>query len=328
MYQSLLKHCPDFHLYVFAFDADCYNYLNTEKYTNLTVVSLAEFENEELLHCKADRSAAEYCWTCSASTIYYCLKNFKLPNCTYIDADMLFYSNPGILIDEMGMNSVLITAHRYTADYDQSASSGKYCVQFVCFKNTPEGMTVLEWWKDACIKWCYARIEDGKFGDQKYLDEFSTRFTGVHELKHLGGGIAPWNVQQYSFETQNGELIGTEKQSGTKFKAVFYHFHGLKFFDSNIVSLTDKQYAISKEIQDVFYFPYLKLLHFWNQGGKQTKINFNPHGSAGKSPYQPLGLKQIFQFYLEGISISRRNSLGFNLLNRIAHHYYFKNKAD
>ena len=47
---------------------------------------------------------------------------------------MFFYSNPRVLYDEMGANSVLITEHRYTKEYDQSATSGKYCVQFVTFK--------------------------------------------------------------------------------------------------------------------------------------------------------------------------------------------------
>ena len=87
-------------------------------------------------------------------------------------------------------------------------------MQFVTFKNTVQGLKVLNWWRDACIEWCYARHEDGKFGDQKYLDNWTTMFEGVRELKHLGGGVAPWNLQQYDFYSKNEKLYLTEKTSG------------------------------------------------------------------------------------------------------------------
>ncbi len=327
MYESLLSCCDDFHLYVVAFDEACYTYLSAQRYKHLTVISLAEFETKELLEVKPKRSAAEYCWTCSASTIYHCIRKYGLTNCTYLDADMLFYSNPKVLIDEMGTSSVLISPHRYTVDYDQSKSSGKYCVQFVCFKNTEVGMSVLKWWKDACIDWCYARLEDGKFGDQKYLDEFSTRFSGIHELLHLGGGLAPWNIQQYDFEKMGNQLCGIEKSSGKKFDVVFFHFHGLKFYEKNIVSLTDKQYKISKLIQQHFYFPYLQKLNSSKQIIETSGFSIDPHGNAGNSPYEPMGLKTLFRLYKEGIANSRRNVFGFRLKERTNHHYFFRNTA-
>src|ERR1700746_3815030 len=121
MYESLLKNCNDFHLYVFAFDDKCYEFLKSQQYKDLTVVSLKEFEDEELLRIKPTRTAAEYCWTCSSSTILYSINKFRLQNCTYIDADMYFYSDPIVLVNEMGNKSVLITEHRYTKEYDQSA---------------------------------------------------------------------------------------------------------------------------------------------------------------------------------------------------------------
>lgn len=327
MYQSLLQHCDDFHLYVFAFDELCYQFLKQQNSPQLTVISLKEFENDALLSIKPARSAAEYCWTCSASTLHYCFETFQFSNCTYIDADMLFYSNPRILVDEMGDNSVLITSHRYTPEYDQSLASGKYCVQFVCFKNDFRGRAVLNWWKDACIDWCYARVENGKFGDQKYLDEFAIRFEGVHELQHLGGGLAPWNIQQYQFKYENNALRGTEKLSEKKFEVVFYHFHGLKFFEHNIVSLTDAQYAINSSIQQLFYFPYIKRLNEAKRFINSLDTRFNPHGNSGIAPYSKLSLKTLLRFYKEGIQNSRRNVLGFGLRKRIQHHYFFENTA-
>ncbi len=326
MYQSLLKHCDNFHLYVYAFDDVCYEYLSNQKFQNLTVISLKDFENEELLKIKPSRTAGEYCWTCSSSTIYYSMKTYDLDNCTYLDADMLFYSNPRVLINEMGSNSVLITSHRYTKEYDQSAVSGKYCVQFMTFKNTKEGMAVLDWWKNACIDWCYGRVEDGKFGDQKYVDEFQTRFTGVHELNHLGGGIAPWNVQQYTFSSKDKKITGKEIVSGKEFDLVFFHFHGLKFYENNIVGLTGELYEIRKEIQSMFFFPYISLLNESKKNILADIKNVDPNGNAGVATYKPLNFSLLVRFYLSGLRQSLTNIFGKSLEKRINHHYFFYNK--
>ena len=325
MYESLLKHCDNFHLYIFAFDDKCYDFLKSQNYNHVTVVSLNEFENDELLRIKPSRSKSEYCWTCSSSTILYSINKFGLKHCTYIDADILFYSNPRVLVDEMGDKSVLITAHRYTSLYDQSLISGKYCVQFITFKNDERGMKALNWWKDSCIEWCYAKVEDEKFGDQKYLDEFEKRFEGIYKLKHLGGGLAPWNIQQYKFEIDNDKLIGIEIKTNQKFEPVFFHFHGLKFYENNIVCYASELYKLNKQVQNIFYKPYIKLLNSAMNKIFVTDKNINPHGITGLAAYKPLNLSVILRFYLEGIKQSRRNIFGFNLKKRIAHHYYFNN---
>lgn len=189
MYDSLKRHCSNFHLYIIAFDDKAYDILTKLALENITVISLKNFETEQLLAVKPTRTRAEYCWTCTPSTIRYIFDTFKVENCTYIDADLYFYNSPKILFDEMAEKSVLITEHRFTPKYDRSKISGKYCVQFMMFKNNQYGLKVLNWWIDACLDWCYDKYEDGKFGDQKYLDDWITRFKGiVHELQNLGGG--------------------------------------------------------------------------------------------------------------------------------------------
>lgn len=244
MYDSLLRTSGPFHLYIFTFDQISYDVLIKLDLAYITLISLDEFEDPDLLHVKKDRSKGEYCWTCTPSIIKYSLEKFNLDSCTYIDADLYFFNDPSTLIDEMGEKSILLTEHRYTPEYDQSSTSGIYCVQFMCFKNDRYGMEALTWWREACLDWCYARIEDGKFGDQKYLDDWMSRFKGVHVLENKYGAVAPWNVQQYS-----------ESELGN---AVFYHFHATKYLTWN--SFDFGRYSLSKPVLKHFYKTYIKAL--------------------------------------------------------------------
>jgi hypothetical protein len=286
MYLSLKNTGADFHLYVFAFDDKCLQVLQKMQLPNLTVISLAQFEDAELLRVKPTRTRAEYCWTSTSSTILYCIEQFNLPACTYLDADMFFYTDPAILIDELGDNSVIITEHRYTPRYDKTKLSGKYCVQFVTFKNDERGLTVLRWWRNACLEWCYNRHEEGKFGDQKYLDDWATRFEGVHVLQHLGGGLALWNIQQYKAINKRNRLVCQEPINGTVFAPVFYHFHYLKYFTNGTVELGRR--LIGQDILHEFYIPYLKKMEEAKQLIAQTDDSFDAHG-AGTAP---TGMKQ------------------------------------
>lgn len=259
MYYSLLNRSSDFHLYIFAFDDACYATLVKMDLSNATIISLTAFETPELLSIKDSRTKGEYCWTCTASTIWHCIHTFSLDHCTYIDADLLFFSDPKILRDEMGENSVLITEHRYSPDYDQSVLSGIYCVQFITFKNSEQGLKVLDWWKNACIEWCYSRFEDGKFGDQKYLDDWTTRFEGVHVLQHPGGGVAPWNSKTYTYESTAGQVL-VRSQDSQAAPLIFYHFHDFRYGDGESFRLTAEQYFLKKEVVQFIYGPYANAL--------------------------------------------------------------------
>lgn len=255
MHRSLKQHCPDFHLYIFPFDDASFDMLTKLKLDDVTLVRMSEFETEDLLHIKPSRTRGEYCWTCTPSIIYHCLNAFNLPDCTYVDADLFFYSNPRVLLDELGTGSVLITEHRYTPEYDQSETSGIYCVQFITFKNDKNGMTVLTWWRDRCLEWCYNRLEDGKFGDQKYLDDWTQRFDGVHVLNHLGGGVAPWNVQQYDLQCSEGNYTIVDENK-ISVPLVFYHFHWVRFLGDQLVDLG--HYQLNFPCVETLYRQYLQ----------------------------------------------------------------------
>jgi hypothetical protein len=284
LFESLKKTTPGFHLYVVAFDEACYQFLKKIPDPELTVISLAEFEDEKLKQVKPTRSAAEYCWTCTPAIILYCIEKFNLPSCTYVDADMIFYDNPGILFKELNNESILITEHRYTKDYDVSATHGIFCVQFMYFKNDENGMKALVWWRDRCLEWCYAYLEDGKFGDQKYLDDWTERFQGVHVLQHPGGGLAPWNIQQYDLDRTNGRLFIRDRKLSVRYPIVFFHFHGLKFFSDEKVACCAALYELNGDVKELFYFPYIRLLIEIGNQVKKSGFEGNPQGARQPAP--------------------------------------------
>lgn len=192
-----------------------------------------------------------------------------------------------------GGQSVLITEHRYTPEFDQTKTSGKYCVQFVHIKNTPDGLKVLNWWVKKCIQWCFNRFEDGKFGDQKYLDDWPQRFQGIHELQHLGGGVAPWNVQQYQI-TKRNKCLFISYHNLINIPLIFYHFHNIKINNGKISQTHFEGYPISKKVYKFVYLPYLKKLKSTSKAlhKKNQKIAIIKHNP------QRFSLKKLRKFLI------------------------------
>jgi hypothetical protein len=294
-------------LYVVAFDDDCYELLKKMSLPKMEVISLADFEDEQLLAIKSTRSKGEYCWTCTSSVIRYCILQFKLEHCIYLDADIIFFSDPTVLLNEIGNNSVLITPHWYHANVDSSEETGKFCVQFVYFKNDENGMAVLSWWRNACIEWCYNRIEDGKFGDQKYLDSWQTKFNGVAVLENRGGGVAPWNVLGYDYEEDPLLKI---KYKNDSYELVFFHFHGLRIYTDNngkrMVNLGN--YKLSEVVKRLFYIPYIKCLE--DKQNMLLKLNYKNKLINSLVFKKPLTIKEKIYNFINGINnVSEVNKL-------------------
>jgi hypothetical protein len=260
LYSSLERYCDSFHLYIFAFDKKCENYLQSHKLTNATIIGLKQFEDNELLKIKSGRSFGEYCWTCASSTILFCLEKYKIDSCTYLDADLFFFSSPNIIFEEIGDSSIAFTKHNYYHLYDQSATSGTYCVQFMYFRNDGNGVNALKWWRNKCIDWCYNYLEDGKFGDQGYLNELTAKFENVHIIKNQGAGMAPWNILNYKVCDQFANQYEIKK-TNEKFTLVFFHFHFLKYrIESNHIYVNPGKVLFTQKILQKIYISYIKEL--------------------------------------------------------------------
>lgn len=261
LYRSLERCSSEFKLYIFCFDDRSYEILIEMKLFHAVLIHHSEIEDERLLKLKKERSKAEYCWTCTPVIIEYVLKHYKEPGCTYIDSDLYFFADPKILFDEIAQAkaNIVITEHRFKNSRNGRQlckRSGKYCVEFNYFDQSENAWEALTWWKERCFEWCYHLYEPERMGDQKYLEKFPKLFHGVHELRHLGGGVAPWNLGQYKLAgIEKRQPILTEKKSGAEFPVVFYHFQNIRYLSENTVNVSSGTHL--KKTKDAIYIPYL-----------------------------------------------------------------------
>lgn len=258
MMESLSSVLPEAKVFVLCMDETVESLLKTLGNPQWVPVPLRDIETPELLAVKPTRSRAEYCWTNTAQILLHCLETLGLPECTYVDADLWFFSDPTVAIRENPEASVLLTEHWYTPLYDQALLSGRFCVQFMYFRRDQAGLKALHWWAEACLAWCFARLEDGKFGDQKYLDDWPERFPGVHVLQHRGIGVAPWNVQQVTWDPSGPETPGTIRVAGAEWPLVFYHFHQVRLLKDGSAWLG--AYRLGAKVKRGLYYPYLRAL--------------------------------------------------------------------
>jgi len=263
LYYSLRKSEPEFRLYVFAFDDRCRDILREEALEGMVVVSLEEFETPALLKVKAERSRAEYCWTCTPWIVKHVLETYHEPICTYIDADMLFFSSAQYVFEQMREEncSAIIVPHRLGKDarnQKREAHVGKYCVEFNTFVNNEDGRKILDWWAEACLDWCFYEppgTEETRYGDQKYLEEFPKRFNGVHICQEYGVGIAPWNANQLRLaKNAQGVPMVEVVETGKQYPIVFYHFAGIMHLSKKYINVnsgvTDK--ALHRYLCDTY----------------------------------------------------------------------------
>lgn len=298
MHESLLRVGADFRLTALCFDDLAYELLGGLGLEHVTRVHVSELEahDAEFAGVKTDRTPVEYCWTATPALPLYILESRpELNEITYLDADLLFFADPEPLFTEMGSESVLITPHRFSPEYAEHAKNGIYNVQFLTFRRDERGMETLRWWHDRCIEWCYYRLEDGKLGDQKYLDDWPQRFAGVHVLLHKGGGLAPWNISQYELEpTPAGPRVDEDP-------LIFFHYHRVKLLEGGGYDWRPPGYLITKHQRDLVYAPYMAAL----DRARATVSRIRPDFSAGLVPRQK-GRERLAALRNDAKALARR----------------------
>jgi hypothetical protein len=175
---------------------------------------------------------------------------------TYLDADLFFFSDPTPIYQEFGEKSILIVGHRFPPHLKKLEKHGIYNVGLLSFRKDNEGLRCLNWWRYKCLEWCYDRVEGNRFADQKYLDDWPTRFSQVAVLQHKGANLAPWNMANYCIWLKNKQVMVDE------FPLIFFHFHNLRTLSHWIVDpgLSSYDVPMSKVVKSNIFLPYIRKL--------------------------------------------------------------------
>ncbi len=311
LFDSMKKNIGDFKLYVVAFDDKTYDILSAEADDRLIPISLADFETPQLLAVKADRTRAEYCWTCSSWSIKYVLEHYKEPICTYIDADMRFFASPASEFEKMHKEgkSVIIVPHRFATEKERLHAHntvGEYCVEFNTFVNDEEGRKVLDWWADKCLEWCYYAVPGTTewYGDQKYLNEFINLSPKVMVCNHSGIGLAPWNGNLVELKSAVGDDIRiADKQADKEYPLVLYHFESVSFLSPTKIMTPSK--IKEKDLYHAIYDVYISEIL---EKRKYLEERYNHKLEAKRRIVTSNPIMKIYQKYLSPLRRIRKST--------------------
>jgi hypothetical protein len=288
LHRSLLRHSPPFTLWVLCLDDAAFDALGAIDLAGVRRLRLAELEEAEpdLLAVKGTRTRVEYYFTISPAFPRFLLQaNPEIDMITYLDADLLFYSNPKAVFDELGDGSVAIVPHRFPEELRDLERHGVYNVGLLTFRKDARGMAVLNRWREQCLEWCFDRIEGDRYADQRYLDAWPTQ-PGVVVLQHPGIGLAPWNVMRYEVDT----TVTPPTVDGHPL--VFYHFQGVKEIRSGMWDVAIDRYGwMDRIVRDRLYGPYIAELVSAARAARRARGG--QPVTAGSLRLAPLALRPV-----------------------------------
>ena len=198
----------------------------------------------------------------------------------YSDADLYFSQPLETYLETFIHANVVIAPHRhYSWNKARLSQYGNYNVGLVAFKNNEEGLRALRFWAESCLDWCFDRPEDGKYADQKYLEQFSSVSSGVYVDNSHGANLAPWNsfLKRLSV-SKSGEVFVRRD------KLIYFHAQGLKHRNGRwILGHLNYLSFAGPRLKKLVYRPYLEKIEEWAQ-----KPGFEGFGTS-RAPTTLLG---------------------------------------
>jgi hypothetical protein len=246
LYKSLEKHAKNFNFYALCMDELSFKVISNIKLPYCIPIISNDILDDEIRKIKENTTHGQFCWVSQPLLCEYILDQYNVEMVTYLEADSMFFADPEILFEELGELSISLVPHSFTPKFDQTNTSGIYCVQFNAFKNNKSARDVLEYWKNQCFE--YNKNELYKYPGQMCLDNWENSFDSVKVINHGGAGVAGWNVSHRQVKIVGKKLYINNDQ------IVFYHYHQYKIYKNGCHDLG--LYPLNKTVVELVYKPY------------------------------------------------------------------------
>jgi hypothetical protein len=211
LYRSLVSHSPAFRLWVLCLDQETYHILGRLGLEHVELIPLPTLERADpaLLAARTTRSRVEYYWTCGPAFLAYLFTTRpEIGLLSYLDADLFFFADPTPLFDELGDGSILLIPHRWSPYVDRShLGKGVYQVGLLVFRRLAASLACLSHWRKQCLEWCFDRLEPGRFGDQKYLEDWPSRYEKVVVSRHKGASLGSPSIGNYHYGLERDRVL-------------------------------------------------------------------------------------------------------------------------
>jgi hypothetical protein len=207
LWASLARHEAGAQLTVLALDDFTAEFLTARTEPRLRVLTRQDLlaADGDLAAVEATRPREEFIFALTPCLVRYLWSTRpEIERLAYLDADLHFLAAPTPVWSALGGHSVLIVPHRYPPWHNDSARYGRYNVGVVAFQRDASAAACVTWWRAQCLASTALAADGGRFGDQKYLDEWPGRFSGVVESTHPGVNVAPWNWARHRFDLHAG----------------------------------------------------------------------------------------------------------------------------
>lgn len=234
LFDSMSRHFTvSYKVHVLALDQKVYDFIKS-KYSSENVIVYTSSEVNEDFEIKSirflppsreaisnasasgkDPGFVQYCWALSSCFGSWLMDRINEP-LTYIDADIMFFSDVEGFYEEIDNKSIGVVRHRIPYLY----TSGEFNVGLVYFKNDGPGRSALHRWKHMMMNPSNSYSAGfGTCGDQKYLEAiYSIYRDDTCIVDKSFGHLAPWNVSGHEYIDNKIVWEGREQD------LVYFHF--------------------------------------------------------------------------------------------------------